>query len=186
MLTVCDAAEGNRAIPVMVTRGAVSREGIEGNPVAWEAGFVSVFDGAHEAWVDPSQLYRMDLAPQHVPRVLAHAAASPSPPAADPALPVGEWSWLTAEGLMAAHQRELRVPQAAIPHIVGKGGRTICAIENKFAVIVGLADTGGGEAVVTVWGPPARVAVAGAVIDCVARGARSILSHFERFPPVGH
>ena len=72
--------------------------------------------------------------------------------------------------------QELLVPRRAIPHLVGKGGSTIHQIEECMGIIVGVADTAEGEVMVTLFGPASRVTAARLVIQCLARGAGSLLS----------
>ena len=73
---------------------------------------------------------------------------------------------------------ELLVPRRAIPHLVGKGGSTIRQIEELTGIIVGVAE---GEAMVTLFGPASRVMAARPVIQCLARGAGSLLSRLREW-----
>ena len=67
------------------------------------------------------------------------------------------------------------MPRSSVPHLVGRGGRTIELIENLLGIIVGVGDGGEGEARVTLWGPRDRLDGGRQVIDCVVRGGRSLL-----------
>ena len=77
--------------------------------------------------------------------------------------------------------QELSVPRRAIPHLEGKGGSTIRQIEELTGIIVGVADTAEGEAMVTLFGPASRVTAARPVIQCLARGAGSLLSRLREW-----
>ena len=55
-------------------------------------------------------------------------------------------------------------------------------IEAILGLIVGVVDGSEGGSTVTVFGPAERVDWAQPVIECVARGGRSILRHLEKMP----
>ena len=112
-------------------------------------------------------------------RLRSHSATSPRP-ASPPRQPgaaadADPWAWLTPAGLGAAGRAELKVPRTSVPHLVGRGGRTIQLIENLLGIIVGVGDGGEGEARVTLWGPKDRLAGGKRVVDCVVQGGRSLL-----------
>ena len=111
-------------------------------------------------------------------RLRSHSATSPrpsSPPCQTGGAGAGPWDWLTPAGLGAVEHAELKVPRSSVPHLVGRGGRTIEIIENLFGIIVGVGDRGDGEARVTMWGPQDRLDGGKHVVDCVVQGGRSLL-----------
>ena len=84
---------------------------------------------------------------------------------------------MTPEGLTRAHVSEFPVPQAAVPHLVGKGGRTVREAEDRLGVIIGIIDAiNDQEAAVTLVGPRENVEVAQVVLGLLAKGVRSALS----------
>ena len=112
-------------------------------------------------------------------RLRSHSATSPRP-ASPPRQPgpadgADPWAWLTPAGLGAAELTELQVPRSSVPHLVGRGGRTIELIENVLGLIVGVGDGGDGQARVTLWGPKDRLDGGKQVVDCVVQGGRSLL-----------
>ena len=138
-----------------------------------EAG-VWVHDGARARFVPWWALSILDVGPADAPRILAHAAASPSPRCAPG--PPSRWAWLTPAGLRDAAAGEVQVPRAAVPHVVGRAGRIVREAEEKLGVIIGIMDLKNGEALVTVLGPQDHVDAACTVVQWLAKGARSVLT----------
>ena len=141
-------------------------------------GQVRVFDGVRFDSVEPERLTKLEVPTSLGPRLLSNAGASTAPSHllhpkdADNA----HWSWLTVRGLAEAGTRELEVPQGVVAHLVGKRGATIRKIEDHFGVIVGIMDGCTGTAKVTVVGPETRLDGVGKLIQCLAKGARSLIS----------
>ena len=70
----------------------------------------------------------------------------------------------------------------AIPHIIDSKGRTIRALEEKFGVVIGVMDVPEVGALVTFLGPQVPVLWAKAVVELLARGARSALARLQWSP----
>ena len=142
-----------------------------------------VSDGESTFTVDVRDMRTMVVPRAIVPRLQSQAGASAAPTrSAPPGLSkAGCWSWLSPSGLEEAEVQELLVPRRAIPHLVGKGGSTIRQIEELTGIIVGVADTAEGEAMVTLFGLALRVTAARLVIQCLARGGRSLLSRLREW-----
>ena len=86
---------------------------------------------------------------------------------------------LTPTGLGAAERKELQVSRHAVPHLVGRGGNTIRQMEEIMGIILGVADGEEGEVCVSLFGPRERLDWAQKVVECVAKGARSLLRHLQ-------
>ena len=70
------------------------------------------------------------------------------------------------------------VAQAAVPHLLGRGGRVARRLEAKFGVLFGIADGhGGGAATVSLCGPRSRLPLAAFAVKSLAKGMRSVLDH---------
>ena len=119
-------------------------------------------------------------------RIFAQGAASPSPRCAaafgDPTPRRSPLDWLSPAGLRAAGQATFEVASRALRHIVGRGGATIRRLEAALGVLVGVADSPGGSAAVSLCGPPGRLADAERVIRLVGQGHRSLLARLEEDP----
>ena len=92
---------------------------------------------------------------------------------------------MSGRGLLEAGCLELPVPQASLPHLIGKRGRFIRHLENKLGVILGVMDSPRDLAVVSVVGPIGKLEVARKVVEIASKGARSFLDHLHWPPPVG-
>ena len=141
-------------------------------------GRVRVFDGVRFDSVEPERLTKLEVPTSFGPRLLSNAGASTAPSRLLPPKDADKahWSWLTVRGLAEAGTRELEVPQGVVGHLVGKRGATIRKIEDHFGVIVGIMDGCTGTAKVTVVGPETRLDGVGKLIQCLAKGARSLIS----------
>ena len=105
-------------------------------------------------------------------RLLSHGAATPSPRCSrDPR----RWDWLTPEGLATAARRAVAVPKAAIPHLIGRGGRGIRETEESLGLLIGIMDGAQGDATVTLIGPEEKLEVGAAVVTALGQGVRSVL-----------
>lgn len=63
-------------------------------------------------------------------------------------------AWLTSTRLNHSHVSEFLIPQAAVPHLVGKGGHTFREAEDRLGVIISITDTvDDQEALVGLFGP---------------------------------
>ena len=122
-------------------------------------------------------------------RLLSGMNAGPSPRCeSDREAPGGAWEWLTTAGdeenpvKSEIATKALPVAQAAVPHLLGRGGRMVRRLEEKLGVLVGIADGhGGGAATVSLCGPRSRLPLAAFAVKSLAKGMRSILDHL---PPV--
>ena len=141
-------------------------------------GRVRVFDGVRFDSVEPERLTKLEVPTSFGPRLLSNAGASTAPSHLLHPKDANNthWSWLTVRGLAEAGTRELEVPQGVMAHLVGKRGTTIRKIEDHFGVIVGIMDGCTGTAKVTVVGPETRLDGVGKLIQCLAKGARSLIS----------
>ena len=83
------------------------------------------------------------------------------------------------EGLQSAECAELPISSRALPHLIGKRGRTIRRLESALGVLLGVMDMSGDSAIVSVVGPRDRVVGARRIIELVSKGARSLLDHLE-------
>ena len=141
------------------------------------------FDGSRLVIVNVRDLETCELTSAELPRVFAQFTASPSSRPGEPS--AGEpdrFEWLSAEGIGGVSERGLPIGRGAVPHLVGRRGRTVASIEAKLGIIIGIMDTPQEGAQVTVWGPEERLDVAVEVISRVVRGARSGLDRI-RIPP---
>ena len=164
--------------PVVVVDFETARETIGSSAVE---GWIPVSTGTALRWVDPDELEQLSVTPEAWTRLRSHFSASP-PPTPSPTPGDQQWAWLTPTGLGAAVSRAFALPRHAVPHVVGKGGSLIRQIEAIMGLIVGVVDGSDGGSTVTVFGPAERVDWAQPVIECVARGGRSILRHLEKMP----
>ena len=80
---------------------------------------------------------------------------------------------------------ELPIPKDRLPHLVGKGGKTIQSLEDRLGVIIGVMDGSGEMALVSVVGPLDQLEVTRRVVEIVSLGARSLLDGLYRSPPLG-
>ena len=164
--------------PVVVVDFETARETVGSSDVE---GWIPVSTGTELRWVDPDELEKLSVTPEAWTRLRSHFAASP-PPTPSPTPGDQQWAWLTPTGLGAVVSRTFALPRHAVPHIVGRGGSLIRQIEAILGLIVGVVDGSEGGSTVTVFGPAERVDWAQPVIECVARGGRSILRHLEKMP----
>lgn len=139
---------------------------------------VLVSDGDQVYAANPADLLEWHTTVDDAARILTNAAATTSPRCT--IVPPTEWAWLTPDGLSNADVCEVPVPQSAVPHLVGKGGRSVREAEDRLGVIIGIIDKfNEDEALVTLVGPPERVKVAGVVLPLLAKGVRSVLSRIS-------
>ena len=103
-------------------------------------------------------------------RQQSHQSASTS---AKP--PSEAFAWLAGGDAATATCTEVRVPRGAVPHILGKNGRIIKAIEEFTGVLVGIRDLDKSHALVSLFGPPAAIPRAEMIVGCLSRGISSIL-----------
>ena len=103
-------------------------------------------------------------------RQQSHQSASTS---AKP--PSGAFAWLVGGDATAATCTEVRVTRGAVPHILGKNGHIIKAIEDFTGVLVGIRDLDKSHALVSLFGPPAAIPRAEMIVGCLSRGISSIL-----------
>ena len=112
-------------------------------------------------------------------RIFAHGAASPSPRCAAgfriPALQPSPLDWLSLAGLRTAGHATFEVAGRALRHIISHGGATIRRLEAGLGVLVGVVDSPGESAAVSLCGPAERLADAETVIRLVGQGHRSLL-----------
>ena len=103
-------------------------------------------------------------------RQQSHQSASTS---AKP--PSGAFAWLVGGEDTAATCTEVRVTKGAVPHILGKNGRIIKAIEEFTGVLIGIQDLDKSHALVSLFGPPASIPRVEMIVGCLSRGISSIL-----------
>ena len=140
-------------------------------------GPILVFDGRTHHRLYPEDLCRLDLDKEMALRRLSHASATVSPHCfASNTDMHGKWDWLTAGG-QGVDIVEVPVPRHSVPHIIGKRGQSITKMEDFFGIVVGIRDGDEAEeAFVSLIGPKTCLEAASFVLNCVARGARSILT----------
>ena len=103
-------------------------------------------------------------------RQQSHQSASTS---AKP--PSEAFAWLVGGEATAATCTEVRVTRGAVPHILGKNGHIIKAIEESTGVLVGIRDLDKSHALVSLFGPPSAIPRAEMIVGCLSRGISSIL-----------
>ena len=162
--------------PVMVVDAETAREMIW----SWKVeGLIPILTGTEIRWVDLEELKALSMTPEAWSRLRSHFEASPPP---SPTPKDQQWAWLTPTGLGVAVLHAFALPHHAVLHVVGRGGSLIRQIESILGLIGGVVDRGEGGSTVTVFGPEERVDWAWPVMECVARGGRSILRHLEKMP----
>ena len=157
------------------------------DPRPTSTGEVLVDDGREEWTALPGDLAEVaeeDVGP--LSRIFAHAAASPSPRCAAifgvSTQRRSPLDWVLPAGLRAAGHATFEVAGGALRHIVGRGGATIRRLEEGLGVLVGVVDSPGGSAAVSLCGPAARLADAERVIRLVGQGHRSLLQRLDEDP----
>lgn len=76
--------------------------------------------------------------------------------------------------------REFPVPQAAVQHLVGRGGRTVRKAKDRLGVIIGIIDAvNDQEAEVTLVGPREKVEIARVALGLLGKGVSSALSRLS-------
>ena len=144
-----------------------------------------MYTGDSHVWADTNELILLPPG-SSIPRELTHGTASPSPcPEPQDGPPLHLWEWLGGKGLLEAQSLELSVPQARLPHLIGKRGQFIRFLEDKLGVIIGVMDSPGEMAVVSVVGPVERLEMARRVVEIASMGARSFLDRLHWPPPTG-
>ena len=103
-------------------------------------------------------------------RQQSHQSASTS---AKP--PSEAFAWLVGGDATSATCTEVRVTRGAVPHILGKNGHIIKAIEEFTGVLVGIRDLDKSHALVSLFGPPVAIPRAEMIVGCLSRGISSIL-----------
>ena len=168
-------------------------EGLEGGrgPGTRPPGHEPVWDGVAAFWAPREELLEdaPGVASGEATRLLSGMRAGPSPRCeSDREAPGGAWEWLTTAGVEENPEKSeiatkaLPVAQAAVPHLLGRGGRMVRRLEGKLGVLVGIADGhGSGAATVSLCGPRSRLPLAAFAVKSLAKGMRSILDHL---PPV--
>ena len=118
-----------------------------------------------------------------IQRRRSNGEASPSPRCAkSPGPNKKRWEWLSPRGLAEAATTELEVARASVPHLVGRGGRTVADLEETLGIIIGIADSQNeNRALVTLIGPKDRLQAAKHVVEATAKGASSLLSRIKGF-----
>ena len=118
-----------------------------------------------------------------VQRRRSNGEASPSPRCFEsPGPNKKRWEWLKPRSLAEATTTELEVARASVPHLVGRGGRTVADLEETLGIIIGIADSQEeNRALVTLIGPEDRLQAAKHVVEAIAKGARSLLSRIKAF-----
>ena len=164
--------------PVVVVDFETARETVGGSDVE---GWIPVFTGDEIRWVDPDELEKLSVTLEAWTRLRSHFVASP-PPTPSPTPGDQQWAWLTPTGLGAAVLRAFALPRHVVPYVVGRGRSLIHQIESIWGLIVGVVDGSEGGSTVIVFGPAERADWARPVIECAARGGRSILRHLEKMP----
>lgn len=173
---ILDVAGGDAA-PLVLRVQSEAVGGGEGLELQHGTYRYTVHDGHRTFTASSAELAPLHASETDAERILAHARASPSPRcAADPS---DRWAWLSPAGLAAAARRSIEVTRASVPHLVGRRGRGIRAVEDKLGLIMGLIDEPGGVATVTLIGPNAKLAVGEAVVRALALGARSVLHRID-------
>ena len=158
---------------------------VERDDRPWREGKITVYTGESHVWAALEDLILLPPG-SFIPRELTHGAASPalSPEPHIPP-PVDLWGWLGGSGLLEAECLELPVPQACLPHVIGKRGKNIRHLEDKLGVVLGVMDGIDGCAVISVVGPLARLEMARRVVEIVSKGGSSLLDRLEWPPPPG-
>ena len=170
----------------VVTVEELEVQGSEGGrgPGARPPGHEPVSDGAAPFWAPREEF--LGEAPEastgEVARLLSGMNAGPSPRCeSDREAPGGAWGWLSTAGLEENSEIETKmfpVAQAAVAHLLGRGGRVARRLEEKMGVLFGIADGhGGGAATVSLCGPRSRLPLAVFAVKSLAKGMRSILDH---------
>ena len=103
-------------------------------------------------------------------RQQSHQSASTS---AKP--PSEAFAWLVGGDATSATCTEVRVNRGAVPHILGKNGHIIKAIEEFTGVLLGIQDLDKSHSLVSLFGPPASIPRAEMIVGCLSRGISSIL-----------
>ena len=133
--------------------------------------------------MDTDELKELFVTPEAWTCLRSHFEALRTPPHPPPPTSTPgdqQWASLSPTRLGAPVSRAFALPRHAVPHVVGRGGLLIRQIESILGLIVGVVD--GGEGGNTVFGPEERMDWARLVVECVARGGRSILRHLEKMP----
>ena len=84
--------------------------------------------------------------------------------------PSEAFAWLAGGDAATATCTEVRVVRGAVPHILGKNGRIIKAIEEFTGVLVGIQDLDKSHALVSLFGPPTSNPRAKMIVGCLSRG----------------
>ena len=85
------------------------------------------------------------------------------------------FAWLVGGEATAATCTEVQVAKGAVPHILGKNGRIIKAIEEFTSVLVGIRDLDKSHALVSLFGPPAAIPRDETIVGCLSHGISWIL-----------
>ena len=166
----------------IVSRMSADRKWIKRDDRPWREGKISIYTGERHVWAHPDDLILLPPG-SSVPRGLTHGAASPAPSPEPQSPPTANlWGWLEGTGLLEADCLELPVPQACLPHLIGKKGKTIRHLEDRLGVVLGVTDGPGGCALVSVVGPLARLELARRVVEIVSKGVNSLLDRLQ-WPP---
>ena len=169
----------------IVSRKMHERKWIERDDQPWRRGMITVYTGESHVWADPKDLILYPPG-SSIPRELTHGAASPAPSPEPHAPPHADlWGWLGGSGLLEAECLEPPVPQACLPHLIGKKRKNIRHLEDKLGVVLGVMDGPDGCAVISVVGPLARLEMARRVVEIVSKGSSSLLDRLEWPPPPG-
>ena len=149
-------------------------EGWNAGVVKTEQGYaLEVNDGRKTFCALPSELLYPSPDQELALRLFSHGAAMPSPRCSrDPQ----RWDWLTPEGLATAARRAVAVPNSAIPHLIGRGGRGIRDTEESLGLLIGVMDGAQGDATVTLIGPAEKLEFGAAVVTALGQSVRSVLT----------
>ena len=144
-----------------------------------ERGCIAVTDGAKTFFAAAEELMEVEVSSSLVARLQSGVGASTSQTTQNfsQTTVLDRWEWLTPLGLAQAQSTAVPVSRRVVPHLVGKGGKTIRMIEDAIGVIIGIMDGQDGQASISLVGPQDRIAAARPIITAVAGGGAWSLLH---------
>ena len=89
--------------------------------------------------------------------------------------PSRAFAWLVGGDVATATCTKVRVGRVAVPHILGKNGHIIKAIEEFIGVLIGIQDLDKSHTLVSLFGPPAAIPWAEMIVGCLLHRISCIL-----------